>query len=124
MEEYLSVVLAVVACCILVFFSCINLNYYSEADILDFLTDVKYASISNVNFTRIYYFPFKVSIVNGSIIVSKPIVQVYFAEVDNIIKAPVIVSRNITLTGLVKLRVISYDNSLVYIEVVDKKIVT
>ncbi|RLE92169.1 MAG: hypothetical protein DRN04_11075, partial [Thermoprotei archaeon] len=61
---------------------------------------------------------------NGSIIVSKPIVQVYFAEVDNIIKAPVIVSRNITLTGLVKLRVISYDNSLVYIEVVDKKIVT
>lgn len=115
----MPIILAVIACCIVVFYG-FKPNYYSEADLLDFLTDIKYATLSKVNLTKTYYFSAKIVVANGSIIVSKPVIQFYFAETNNVIKAPIMVSRNMTLVGLVKLKIISLDN-FVYIEVVDKE---
>ena len=55
---------------------------------------------------RVYYFPFKVTLINGSIVLEKPVAQVLFPFKDNTVYAPIIV-QNTTVVGLVELQIVS-----------------
>ncbi|RLE81510.1 MAG: hypothetical protein DRJ52_04045 [Thermoprotei archaeon] len=118
MEEYIPVILAAILCCVFTL-SFFKTNYYSEADVLDFITDIKYATMCKVNITKIYYFSTKITLLNGSVVLEKPLIQYLFPENGLNIKAPIIIDKNVTLVGLVKINIVSLGDK-VYIKVIEE----